>query len=1142
VTGSIFLGETPLIPPAGPVRGGFVQLDGEPHYRIENVSGMGPFFLTVVSGSDHWMFVSSRGGLTAGRRDADGALFPYTTDDRVHDSSGARGPRTVLFVTRPGPEGRTSRWEPFASAYLGVYEVERNLYKNVPGTRLVFEEVNKSLGMTYRYVWTSGERFGFQRIATLVEDSGEPAVISLLDGLLDILPASVDRGMQTNYSTLVDAYKRTELCPDSGLALYRLSSIPVDRAEPSEALHVNTVWCAGLPGAKRLLCESQVAAFRSGEGVHEEHDVRGVRGAYLVQAEIAIEARTQHGWTFVCEVEQDAAAVSALDRALQAGEIERAALAEDAAENTRELVALVARADGLQRTGSLLEDTRHFANTLFNIMRGGVFESGGKLPGADLRAYVQEVAPQLALVHEAWLSDLPEELTREHAMLDATSANDADLIRVVREYLPLLFSRRHGDPSRPWNAFSILTRGERDSRYAYQGNWRDIFQNWEALCASFPTFLEAVVARFVNASTADGYNPYRITRAGFEWEVPDPDDPWAFIGYWGDHQVVYLMRLVAQWQRHRPAELLQALNRGGYVYADVPYRILGYPAICRNPRSTIAYDSEHAEVIAERVRTEGHEGRLVRDAGGAVHRVSLGEKLLLPLLVKLTNFVPEIGLWLTTQRPEWNDANNALVGTGASVVTLAHLSTALSMYAELFREAGGSLTLSAEVAKLWRAVHAVLAPPPPSSSLRPKKRRAILDALGAAGEAHRGSIYDSGFSGASEQIEASKLAASLIAMRSWVDHALRSNRRADGLYHAYNLLEFEPEGGARPRRLPAMLEGQVAILGSGLLSADECVEVLDALRASDLYREDQKSYLLYPARDLPRFMEMNRLPANARERSRLVCALVDSGDRSVVVAGEDGALHFAAPLRNAAALAAALRQLEGGAHAGLARAEHSLLLDIYEEVFDHGAFTGRSGTFYGYEGLGCIYWHQVSKLLLAVRELCDESPEDERLEERYAELRRGLGTHRSPVEYGAFPTDPYSHTPSFAGVQQPGMTGQVKEDYLARIAELGVHVRDGSAHFGPTLASALHFLGESAPFAYRDSTDAEREIELEAGTIGLTFCQVPVVLHRGGRQRLVLTGKDGEVQELAGFVLGTDESVALFERRSQITRIDVHGR
>lgn len=1138
MTDSIFLGNTPLVPPAGPVRGGFVELDGEPHYRIGNVSDMGAFFMTVVSASDHWLFVSSRGGLTAGRRDADGALFPYTTDDRVHDSSGARGPRTVLFVTR---DGKTSRWEPFASAYRGVYRVARNLYKNVPGTRLVFEEQNETLGMTFRYAWTSGERFGFQRQVTLTEDLGRPARVSLLDGLLDVLPANVDRGMQANYSTLVDAYKRTELCEDSGLALFRLSSIPVDRAEPSEALSVNTIWCEGLPGGKRLLSEAQIPAFRRGEPVEQELDVRGVRGAYLVQSELGFEPRQPHRWTFVCEVEQDSAAVGALQRALLDGDVGEAQLADDARRNTSDLIELVARADGLQRTGCPLEDSRHFANTLFNIMRGGVFERGGRVPGADLREYVREVAPKVADAHAAQLAELPSELTREIAVGLARDTGDLDLVRVVREYLPLLFSRRHGDPSRPWNAFSIQVRGGERSRYAYQGNWRDIFQNWEALCASFPTFLEAVVTRFVNASTADGYNPYRVTRDGFEWEVPDPDDPWAFIGYWGDHQLIYLQRLLEAWRRHRPDEVSRALARDGHVYADVPYRIRGYSAICRNPRSTIDYDGAHAKVISDRVRQQGHEGRLVRDAGGALHRVSLAEKLLVPVLVKLTNFVPEIGLWLTTQRPEWNDANNALVGTGASVVTLAHLYSSLGLYAELFDEVEGELPLSAEVAELWRAVWAVLREPPPDGRLSPDARRVVLDELGAAGEAHRAALYDSGFSGAREPVAVSDLSQSLRDMQAWVEHSLFRNRRDDGLYHAYNLLEFEPSGGARARRLPLMLEGQVAVLGSGLLSTDECVQVLDALRKSRLFREDQQSYLLYPDRRLPRFMDANRLPEDARSRSALVRALLASGDRGIVVPGEGDALHFAAPLRNASVLSEALRRLEGGPHADLARAEHALLLELYEEVFDHRAFTGRSGTFYGYEGLGCIYWHQVSKLLLAVRELADERG-DARLESCYDDVRRGLGTHRPPEVYGAFPTDPYSHTPSFAGSRQPGMTGQVKEDFLARMAELGVHVVAGSLHLGPTRSSSLHFLSEPGRFAYRDATGAERTLELEPGTLAFTCLQVPVVLHRGGEPRVVLTARDGTRRETRGFALTRDTSAALFERRSDVVRCDVHGR
>ncbi|NTV39671.1 MAG: hypothetical protein HGA51_06910, partial [Demequinaceae bacterium] len=84
----------------GVVDGRLVDLAGERYYRIGNYDNMDPFFMSVVSDSDHWMFLSSRGGLTAGRRDPDNALFPYYTDDRIHDSSENTGSVTLLRVDR----------------------------------------------------------------------------------------------------------------------------------------------------------------------------------------------------------------------------------------------------------------------------------------------------------------------------------------------------------------------------------------------------------------------------------------------------------------------------------------------------------------------------------------------------------------------------------------------------------------------------------------------------------------------------------------------------------------------------------------------------------------------------------------------------------------------------------------------------------------------------------------------------------------------------------------------------------------------------------------------------------------------------------------------------------------------------------
>ena len=51
---------------------------------------------------------------------------------------------------------------------------------------------------------------------------------------------------------------------------------------------------------------------------------------------------------------------------------------------------------------------------------------------------------------------------------------------------------------------------------------------------------------------------------------------------------------------------------------------------------------------------------------------------------RLSNFIPEAGIWLNTQRPEWNDANNALVGNGVSMVTLYYLRRFLKFWEEKF--------------------------------------------------------------------------------------------------------------------------------------------------------------------------------------------------------------------------------------------------------------------------------------------------------------------------------------------------------------------------------------------------------------------------------------------------------------------------
>lgn len=221
-------------------------------------------------------------------------------------------------------------------------------------------------------------------------------------------------------------------------------------------------------------------------------------------------------------------------------------------------------------------------------------------------------------------------------------------------------------------------------------------------------------------------------------------------------------------------------------------------------------------------------------------------------------------------------------------------------------------------------------------------------------------------------------------------------------------------------------------------------------------------------------------------------------------------------------------------------------MHAFEKVFNHKAFTGRSGTFFSYEGLGSIYWHMVSKLHLAVQECCLKAIEENadpvivgKLLDHYYEIGAGIGVHKSPELYGAFPTDPYSHTPMHKGAQQPGMTGQVKEDILVRFAELGVFIKQGCLTFNPYLLRKKEFLAQKETFTYYFLTGDKKQINLQEGKLAFTFCQVPVVYTLSNHFQITVCFADGSKQEIAGQSLNQQISDMIFNRSANIERLEV---
>ncbi len=1131
---SLYLSDSRLFTDTKEVLFETVTLKNDTYFKIENIDQMAPFFMTIVSDVDFWLFVSSTGGVTAGRKSPETALFPYYTDDKIHDSKDTTGPDACFMVTK---QKKTLLWKPFSIQQPNVYKTTRNLYKNTIGNKIVFEEVNHDLELIYRYTWSTSNKYGLVKESEFINNATDRVSIKVLDGIRNILPYGVDVLGQISRSTLIDGYKRSELIQPYGLGIYALSSIISDKAEPSESLKATVAWSVGIETPVYLLSEQQTKDFISHQHLQTELDVKGRRGAYYIVGEFNLASNETREWLIVADLNQTASKIEVLIDKLNAPSKLLQELKDDIELGCKNLRELVFDADGFQATANTKVANRHFSNTLYNIMRGGIYADDYRITTSDFIEFVSNWNKLALEDNQAFLSQLkPEEDYFE--LVERVDGNASkDLSRLVREYLPLTYSRRHGDPSRPWNKFNIdIAKPNGEKNLNFEGNWRDIFQNWEALSLSYPGYIEGIITKFVNASTADGYNPYRITKQGVDWEVLDSADPWSNIGYWGDHQVIYLLKLLELSKRYHPDKLNTLLDKEIFVYANVPYRIKGLDDLIKDPKNTILFDKQLAKQIDNRVETVGADGKLMH-CDESLYHVNLMEKLLVVALVKLTNFIPRGGIWMNTQRPEWNDANNALVGNGVSMVTLYYLYRYLSFLEKILEDIHHEIILSKEVAEMFLGVdgifdglkHAL-------SAISNESTFVIVKQLGFVGETYRGKIYAHGFTGDKATIGIKQLRSFVKNAKMILMDSIVANKREDNLYHAYNLVKFG-SNSCQISHLYEMLEGQVAVLSSGALNAQESIEVLKALKSSQIYREDQNSYMLYPNRQLPKFLEKNIIPEASVMGSSVLRTELEKGLTRFIEKSILGKYHFNGDFRNGIEIANAI--IETGEYT---LEEAREVGELYSELFDHHSYTGRSGTFYKYEGLGCIYWHMVSKLVLAVQEtheaafdISPYSDEARLLSDYFHETKAGIGVDKTPVQYGAFPTDAYSHTPGFAGVQQPGMTGQVKEDILSRFNELGVSVAEGEIIFNPKLLAKDEFFKMDYEWHL-----PKRDLTLNKNQIGFTVCTIPIVYELSNFQAITIIYDNGDRYTFENAIkLNREISSRIFKRDRSIEKVIV---
>ena len=133
-------------------------------------------------------------------------------------------------------------------------------------------------------------------------------------------------------------------------------------------------------------------------------------------------------------------------------------------DDSEKIYAMISQADGIQTTAKSRMTARHFSNALFNLMRGGTFPLAYQIPTQDLCRHIRLCNRQSYERHKSKLEQLPEFIELQDLKKTLAAFAGPELTRIAEEYLPLTFSCRHGDPSRPWNRFSIDITDEHENR------------------------------------------------------------------------------------------------------------------------------------------------------------------------------------------------------------------------------------------------------------------------------------------------------------------------------------------------------------------------------------------------------------------------------------------------------------------------------------------------------------------------------------------------------------------------------------------------------------------------------------------------------------------------------------------------------
>ena len=813
---------------------------------IEDYQKKPPFssFLPGIAGPmgiPMWCFYNNRGqGICSfGAKDKDHAILEFSPAHVAYRDNSRTGFRTFAKINGRLEELFTGD----CRMYIGMSELE-------------ISERNDVLEASVLYYGVPEERAALLARVLSVTNTGSTALdLELLDGLPAVVPYGVNQDRLKNMTQLAKAWMQVEDTKE-GLAYFRVRASMDDTARVTEVKGGN--FCLAWDGEGKLLrpLVQPSLIFDENTSLSSPDNF----AAYSLRELCAAEQRTEN--IFPC-------CFMPVSATLQPGETAHIYSLYGQAEKKGIVPYIAARAampewfeEKRRRAFGLIEELCHkikvrTSNPVFdaycgqtyldNLLRGGTpmfFESNGKK---------------------------------------------------VPFYI---YSRKHGDPEREYNYFSV------GGEYYAQGNanYRDVNQNRRCDVLFEPQLEEENIHTFFDLIQTDGYNPLVLTAAVYTLpeekkkmfisRLPKAAElfdkgftpgelamaaeaaglsgqevqqlvaeiicaaescPCADFseGYWCDHWT-YNLDLIESYLMVFP-EKEGALLFDNCRYRWYESRILVNPRTKRYVWTEDGLRQYHA--LDETARAEKKTGKWMCTADGKEARSTLIEKLLLLCAIKTATLdAAGYGVEMEGGKPGWYDALNGLPGLlGSSMAESCELARLLRFTAGALKKRGGEIAVYSEIANLLEGVEKILRETGDLRACSFQQEDAVWirwDRMNCMKEAYRKATLR-GYAGERRYLSCSEMAGYLRRMEATVmDGIRRAESCADGIcptYFTFTAMQVRdtPDGPLpvelTPCALPLFLEGPVHRMKLDA-SKEEKLAMVQQIQNSCLYDRKLQMY------------------------------------------------------------------------------------------------------------------------------------------------------------------------------------------------------------------------------------------------------------------------------------------------------------